>query len=92
MSRKYLKFPALSEKLGGRSRASIHRDMRDRGFPKPINLGANSVVWDEETVDAWVEQLKQTDYIPAQVAPGVKKGRKPKSQQANKRGDGHASL
>ena len=33
MSRKYLKYPALSEKLGGRSRASIHRDMRDRGLP-----------------------------------------------------------
>jgi|GEM_PF-1384243 len=73
MSKKhYLKFPALSLKLGGRSRASIHRDMRDRGFPKPINLGPNSVVWDEEEVEAWVARLKQNEYVPTPVAPGAK--------------------
>lgn len=72
MSRRYLKFPALSEKLGGRSRASIHRDMRDRGFPKPINLGANSVVWDENLVDVWLEELAQIEYKPVSVAKGIK--------------------
>jgi predicted DNA-binding transcriptional regulator AlpA len=72
MSRKYLKFPALSEKLGGRSRASIHRDMRDRGFPKPINLGANSVVWEEGLVDVWLEELAQIEYKPVSVAKGIK--------------------
>ncbi len=79
MSKKYLKFPALSVKLGGRSRASIHRDMRDRDFPKPINLGPNSVVWDEEEVDTWIKQLKQNEYVPTPVAPGAQKGRKSKS-------------
>lgn len=77
MTKKYLKFPALSEKLGGRSRASIHRDMKDRGFPKPINLGANSVVWDENSVDIWVEGLAKTEYEAVPVAPGSKRGRKP---------------
>lgn len=91
MAKRYLKFPALSAKLGGRSRASIHRDMRDRGFPKPINIGPNSVVWDEEAVDSWIEQLKQSEYVPVQVAPGIKKGRRPKSPQ-DKGGDNHASL
>ena len=80
MSKKYLKFPALSAKLGGRSRASIHRDMRDRGFPKPINLGANSVVWDEALVDAWLEQLATAEYVAVPVAPGVKRGRPCKQQ------------
>lgn len=79
MSKKYLKFPALSEKLGGRSRASLHRDMRDRGFPKPINLGANSVVWDETLVDEWIEQLTKNKYEAVPVAPGCKtRGRKPR--------------
>lgn len=78
MARKFLKFPALSEKLGGRSRASIHRDMRDRGFPKPINLGANSVVWDEEAVDCWLDELAKMQYEPVSVAPGAKRGRHPK--------------
>lgn len=75
MAKRYLKFPALSAKLGGRSRASIHRDMRDRGFPKPINLGSNSVVWNEEAVDAWLEELAKKQYEPVSVAPGAKRGR-----------------
>lgn len=75
MSKRYLKFPALSEKLGGRSRASVHRDMRDRGFPQPINLGANSVVWDEGAVDSWMDALAQKQYIAIEVCPGIKKGR-----------------
>jgi len=82
MSKKtFLKFPALSQKLGGRSRASIHRDMRDRGFPKPINLGANSVVWDENSVDLWLEELAKVEYVPIPVAPGSKRGR-PRKQVA----------
>lgn len=75
MAIKYLRFPALSEKLGGRSRASIHRDMIDRGFPKPIKLGPNSVVWDEEAVDAWCAELAKAEYAPVPVAPGSAKGR-----------------
>ena len=80
MGRRFLKFPTLSEKLGGRSRPSIQRDMRDRGFPKPINLGANSTVWDEEAVDNWMRELAEAPYIPKPVAipkPGNKRGRKP---------------
>jgi predicted DNA-binding transcriptional regulator AlpA len=80
MFKNYLNFPALSKKLGNRSRSSIHRDMRDRGFPKPINLGPNSVVWDEAAVDEWVEQLTQAEYEPRIVAPGAKRGRKPRRQ------------
>lgn len=81
MARTLLKFPALSEKLGGRSRASIHRDMKDRGFPKPINLGANSVVWDESLVDIWLDELTKIGYEPVAVAPGAKRGR-PRKQKA----------
>ena len=81
MARKFLKFPALSEKLGGRSRASIHRDMRDRSFPKPINLGANSVVWDENSVDVWLEELAKVEYKPVSVAKGIKPVGRPRKQQ-----------
>ena len=57
MTKNYLRFPKLSQKLGGRSRASIFRDMRDRGFPKPHRLGPNFVAWLESEVDAWIESL-----------------------------------
>ena len=35
---KMINFKALSEKLGGRSRSSVCRDIKDRGFPPPISL------------------------------------------------------
>lgn len=82
MTRRLLKYPALSLKLGGRSRASIQRDMRDRGFPLPINLAPNSVVWDEGAVDAWIEEMAKVKYQPVPVAvpkPGNRRGRKPKN-------------
>lgn len=75
---KYLKFKALSAKLGGRSRSSIFRDMRDRGFPAPLQLGS-SVVWNESSVDAWLESRAAMGYQPAEVAPGAQPGRRRKS-------------
>lgn len=74
MSKNYLSFTTLSKKLANRSRSSIHRDMRDRGFPKPIQLG-HSVIWDEEAVDAWIEQQAMAGYTPKVVAPGSRRGR-----------------
>lgn len=71
---KLINFKRLSEKLGDRSRSSVHRDMRDRGFPLPISFGG-SVAWDEEAVDLWLDNLAATPYEPKNVAPGIKKGR-----------------
>lgn len=77
---KLLRFPELSKKLGGRSRSSIFRDMRDRKFPQPIALGCSgrSIAWDEQAVDTWLTNLAQQEYKPAAVAPGARRGRKPR--------------
>ena len=57
--------------------------MRDRGFPKPIQIGSNSVIWDEDAVDAWIEQQAMTGYSPKLVAPGSRRGRKPKTDRVS---------
>lgn len=75
MPKNYVNFQKLSKKLGDRSRSTIHRYMRDRGFPKPIQIGPNSVIWDEDAVDAWIEQQAMAGYSPKVVAPGSKRGR-----------------
>ena len=63
-----------------RSRSSTYRDIKYRGFPSPISF-CGSIFWDEALVDAWLEQLAATPYIPTPVAmpkPGKRRGRKSK--------------
>lgn len=86
LHKKLLKFKVLSEKLGGRSRSSVCRDIKLRGFPAPITIG-RSVAWDEEAVDKWLEQLADTPYMPEPVAipaPGKQRGRPAKTNYEQK--------
>jgi prophage regulatory protein len=53
-----LKFKALQDKLGGRSRAAIYRDMDAGRLPRPVKMGA-SPLWVENEVDAAIERLRQ---------------------------------
>lgn len=74
-------FKKLSKKLGDRSRSSINRDMLLRGLPKPVITLGKTVLWDEDAVDRWLEQLANIPYVPTPVAvpkPGKRRGRKPK--------------
>ena len=77
---KLLRFPKLSEKLGGRSRASVFRDMRTRNFPKPVQIGLTAVAWSEEAVDAWIAELIAAEPKKKPVAPGSRRGRKAKGE------------
>lgn len=46
---------ALREKLGGVATATVWRWERAGRFPKRLQLGPNTVGWDEDAVDAWLE-------------------------------------
>jgi prophage regulatory protein len=59
MKTQVIRFPDLNKKLGGVSRSTVFRWVRDKQFPKPINLGKNSVGWLEEQVEAWLESRTQ---------------------------------
>ncbi|MDF1669205.1 MAG: AlpA family phage regulatory protein [Roseovarius sp.] len=48
---KYLSFPDLQEKIGGRSRSSIYRDVELGRLPQPIKFGAR-LYWNESDIDA----------------------------------------
>jgi len=54
---KYLSFPDLQRKLGGRSRSSIYRDFGPDGWlPKPTKIGSR-LYWNEADVDAAIASL-----------------------------------
>lgn len=40
----------------GLSRSTIYRLIATKGFPKPIQLGAASVAWVSDEIDAWIRQ------------------------------------
>jgi predicted DNA-binding transcriptional regulator AlpA len=46
----YITLDKLSEKLGGRSRSSIYRDLENGQIPNPTRIGAR-LYWCEEEVD-----------------------------------------
>jgi prophage regulatory protein len=48
-----IRFPKVRE-LTGLSRSTIWRLYQQGSFPKPLQLGANSVGWDRASVESWL--------------------------------------
>ena len=53
MSNRLLKLKEVVA-ITGRSAATIYRDMGAGTFPKPVELGPNSVRWVDDAVENWV--------------------------------------
>ncbi len=47
---KYLTMSQLQEKLGGRGRTTIYRDVENETLPKPLKIGSR-LYWVESAVD-----------------------------------------
>lgn len=50
MAKRYIRLPALREKLGGVSPRTVYRRVEDGTLPAPVKFGALSL-WDEAEVD-----------------------------------------
>ena len=53
---RYLTFRDLQDKLGGRGRTTIYRDVASRQLPKPVKIGSR-LYWNEAEVDAAIASL-----------------------------------
>ena len=53
---RYLTFRALQDKLGGRGRTTIYRDVAAGRLPKPVKIGSR-LYWNEADIDAAIERL-----------------------------------
>ena len=51
---RYLTFRDLQEKLGGRGRTTIYRDVEMGRLPKPVKIGSR-LYWNEVEIDAAIE-------------------------------------
>ncbi len=56
-----IRFPALKKKLGNISRSTIDRWEASKSFPKRIRLGKNSVGWDLQRVETWIQERLQSE-------------------------------
>ena len=45
--------------LTGLSRAAVYTEMRDRGLPRPVGVGAKSVRWRHSELVSWMKSLKR---------------------------------
>ncbi len=57
----YLTISQLSQKLGGRSRSSIYRDIAAMRLPRPIKLGGRPY-WRETDIDAALADKKSSEF------------------------------
>jgi prophage regulatory protein len=55
---KYLNLNQLSDKMGGRSRSSIYRDVDENRIPAPIKIGSR-LYWVESEVDNAITASQQ---------------------------------
>lgn len=53
---KFLSIQQLSKKLGGRSRSSIYRDIKEGRLPEPIHFGRR-IYWDEKALNDHLKKL-----------------------------------
>ena len=50
---RFLTFKSLQDKLGGRGRTTIYRDLEQGRLPKPLKLGGR-LYWNEAELDAFL--------------------------------------
>ncbi len=67
-------------KAYGTSSAGLHRGMIDGTYAKPYRTSERSVRWRSDEVLESIKKLQIA--VPVEVAPGSKRGRKPKNPVA----------
>jgi predicted DNA-binding transcriptional regulator AlpA len=70
-----LKRPKVCD-LFATSSAGLHRGMQQGLYPRPYRQGPHSVAWKLSECLSAIERLEVAE--PVQVAPGAKRGRKPR--------------
>jgi len=64
------------------SSSGLHRGMKAGIYPKPYRTSDGSVRWKSTEIKEVIDKLHIA--VPVEVAPGARKGRKPKQQRGQK--------
>lgn len=57
---RYITFRELQEKLGGRGRTTIYRDVELGRLPQPVKLGSR-LYWNEADIDAAMDAAMRSE-------------------------------
>ncbi len=66
-ARKIIRPSAVCERTG-KSRTQIWRDVRDKKFPAPIQIGPGAIGFYEDEIDAWIASRPRVSYAPSPEA------------------------
>jgi predicted DNA-binding transcriptional regulator AlpA len=55
---KFISFRELQDKLGGRGRTTLYRDIENGRLPRPVKIGSR-LYWREDDVDAAITALAE---------------------------------
>lgn len=50
-----------TETISGKKRSTIYKAIREGNFPKPVQLGAQSVAWRKSDLDKWIASRPEAD-------------------------------
>jgi predicted DNA-binding transcriptional regulator AlpA len=59
---------AGAERLSGKGRVQLWRDVRAGKFPAPIELGPNAIGWFRTEIDAWLASRPRRTYCATEAA------------------------
>jgi predicted DNA-binding transcriptional regulator AlpA len=59
---------AGAERLSGKSRVQLWRDVRAGRFPAPIELGPNAIGWFRAEIDEWLASRPRRTYASSKAA------------------------
>lgn len=68
----YLTKTGLCAFLGGVGKSTISEWVRTRGFPKPIRLSQNLIIWRKSDVNKWVDSHEESPAEEPQSTPNSK--------------------
>ena len=54
----------------GVSRSTMHRYVKERGFPRPLALSRRKLFWTRESVEKWLRARELDSLRPGDGAPG----------------------
>jgi len=62
VSNRILRLPEVLARVGLK-RSTIYQFVADGKFPKPVRLGARSVGWSEQSVEAWIKSRISASHV-----------------------------
>lgn len=52
--RRLIRIKQVQDKVGGWSKKTVYKKIREGKFPRPVHTGGNTSTWIEDEIDDWI--------------------------------------